>query len=87
MTCLGATSPYVGNEPHSDFPKNRCFFPKPPLFPEKAAVFFCKVRSLWSASLSFRAELPPLHLNVLCFWANLFGLFPKCLHRCICRMR
>ena len=46
MTCLGATSPQVGNEPHSDFPKHRCFFPKPPLFCEKVAVFFCKVRNL-----------------------------------------
>lgn len=32
--------------PHSYFQKHRCFFPKPPLFHEKAAVFLRELRKV-----------------------------------------
>ena len=32
--------------PHSYFQKHRCFFPKPPLFREKAAVFLLELRKV-----------------------------------------
>lgn len=32
--------------PHCYFQKHRCFFPKPPLFREKAAVFLRELRKV-----------------------------------------
>lgn len=39
-------------------PKHRCFFPKPPLFREKAAVFLCELRKVKCNLIDRFAAIP-----------------------------
>lgn len=56
--------------PHCYFQKHRCFFPKPPLFREKAAVFLCELRKV-KCNLTDRFAAIPHQLPLFC----LFGAF------------
>lgn len=68
-------------------PKTPLLFPETSLVLRKSSGVFLQSPQPLECFFVFSRRTPaPLPRRAL-FLANLFGLFPKCLHRCICRMR